>query len=249
MSSSKAKKLDFVPTGFNLLALLLCIVLVWAVLDLPTLAPGLSSKVQAQMELAGVTSSLTAVLLNFRGYDTLLEVAVLLLASIGCLTLREAHQPGSTLPTTEPEGPVLDGLIHLLIPVMLMAAGYLLWAGEHAPGGAFQAGAVLAAAGFLLVLGDKVQFWRTPEWLLRFALSLGLAVFLAVADGVSVSGRNLLEYPVSYAGKLILLVEAAVTLSIGSIFITLFAVNPPVTYSLSVDQAARSKAEVEAQQK
>jgi len=249
MSSTKSRRIEPVRTGFNLLALLLCSALVWAVLDLPPLASGLCSEVIAQMESAGVTSSVTAVLLNFRGYDTLLEVAVLLLASIGCLTLREAHQSGSSRPAGEPGGRVLDGMIHLVIPVMLLVAGYLLWAGEHAPGGAFQAGAVLGATGFLLLLGNKMHFREAPAWLLRFALSTGLIVFLLVAGGVIVSGRNLLEYPVSHAGKLIVLVEAAISISIGLILITLFAANPPSAYSPWIDQAARSEAGVETRPK
>ena len=48
----------------------------WAVLGLPESA-GLREAVTAQMDRSGVSHPVTAVLLNFRGYDTLLEVAVL----------------------------------------------------------------------------------------------------------------------------------------------------------------------------
>ncbi len=40
------------------------------------------------MDRSGVTHPVTAVLLNFRGYDTLLEVAVLLIALVGTWSLR-----------------------------------------------------------------------------------------------------------------------------------------------------------------
>ncbi|MDY0042110.1 MAG: DUF4040 domain-containing protein [Desulforhabdus sp.] len=237
----KARRIEPVRTGLNLLALLFCAALIWAVLDLPPLDSGLSSIVQAQMGSAGVTSQITAVLLNFRGYDTLLEVAVLVLAAIGCLTLREADQSAAAAHLREPGMQVLDGMIQLVIPVMLLVSGYLLWAGEHAPGGAFQTGAMLGAAGFLLLLGNRMHFQQIPGWLLRISASLGLSIFLLVAGGIAISGRSLLEYPVSNAGKLIVLLETAISISIGSILIILFAANPPSASSPTIDQATPSE--------
>ena len=57
------------------------------VLSLPAEADGLNADVMANMQDSGVTNPVTAVLLNFRGYDTLLEIAVLLLALLGGKTL------------------------------------------------------------------------------------------------------------------------------------------------------------------
>ena len=53
---------------------------------------------------------------------------------------------------------MLDTLTRLLVPVLILVAAYLLWVGAHAPGGAFQAGSVLGAAGVLLLLSG----WRLP---------------------------------------------------------------------------------------
>jgi hypothetical protein len=83
----------------------------------------------------------TAVLLNFRGYDTLLEIAVLTSALVGVWALGPAPRIKETTPS-----PVLLGMNSVLIPLAPMICAYLLWAGARAPGGAFQAGAVLAAA-------------------------------------------------------------------------------------------------------
>jgi multisubunit Na+/H+ antiporter MnhB subunit len=112
---------------------------------------------------------------------------------------------------------------------MVMVSGYLLWAGEHAPGGAFQAGAVLGAAGVLLLLGEKIGPHALPAWLQRGLLGVGFAVFLAVAAGVMSGGRGFLEYPPAWAGTLIVFLEAVLTLSIGLTLMTLFAANPPAT--------------------
>ena len=129
-----------------------------------------------QMEVSGVSNPVTAVLLNFRGYDTLLEMVVLLLALLGVWTVG-----GKALRRQAAPGPVLDTLARLLVPVLLLVAAYLLWVGAHAPGGAFQAGSVLGAAGVLLLLAG----WRLQAGLaglpLRLALVAGPGTFLAMA--------------------------------------------------------------------
>ena len=56
---------------------------------------------------------MTAVLLNFRAYDTLLELAVLLAALLGILAL------GPERGGYEPAGPVLAGLAGWLIPALI----------------------------------------------------------------------------------------------------------------------------------
>ncbi|MCW8906502.1 MAG: sodium:proton antiporter [Sedimenticola sp.] len=202
----------------RLLLLLLAVGLGYAVLSLPDQAQGLQPDVLGKMDQSGVTHPVTAVLLNFRGYDTLLEMAVLLLALLGIWSL-------GGLPEARPEsepGPVLGTLTQVLVPVLIVVAGYLLWTGAHAPGGAFQAGAVLGAAGVLLQLTG----WRLPRRAaghpLRITLVAGVAVFLIVAALPLPGGRQLLEYDPNYAGVLILVVEAFATVSIGVTLAALF---------------------------
>ncbi|MDZ7595640.1 MAG: MnhB domain-containing protein [Thiobacillus sp.] len=190
----------------------LALTLGWAMLALPEFAVRLPGQVTANLDDSGVAHPVTAVLLNFRGYDTLLEVAVLLLALLGVFALSH-HASGHAHPTA-PAHPVLQTLARLLAPLMVLVAGYLLWIGAYAPGGAFQAGAVLAAAGVLLRLAGLLPAWAQPERLLRGGLALGLLVFLAVAVAGLPQGE-LLHYPPALASPLILLVETGLTLSIG----------------------------------
>lgn len=195
----------------------LALALGWAMLALPEFALRLPDDVAANLDESGVAHPVTAVLLNFRGYDTLLEVAVLLLALLGVLALAppaRGREPALA-------HPVLLTLARLLAPLMLLVAGYLLWTGAHAPGGAFQAGAVLAAAGVLLRLAGLLPAWAQPNRLLRAGLALGLAVFVAVAAAALVEG-SLLQYPPALASALILLIEAGLTLSIGLVLASLY---------------------------
>lgn len=205
----------------GLLAFALVAALIGGVL---TLAPGrgdLAVLVAAGLSESGVRHDVTAVLLNFRAYDTLLEIAVLLVAALGVLVLRGAR----AVPTPESASVMLAALTTAVVPVMILVAGYLLWAGSHRPGGAFQAGAVLAAAAVLLRLTGRVSAVVEAATWLRLGLALGLGVFLAV--GLGTLPRALLAYPPDWAGTLVLIIESALTLSIALTLFTVFAAAPP----------------------
>lgn len=192
-----------------------------AVLRLPEPPVRLAGSVAAAMPHSGVTHPVTAVLLNFRGYDTLLEIAVLLLALLGVLTVGGNGEAAGRRLSAPPQ-PLLQSMARLLSPLMVLVAGYLLWAGSHRPGGAFQAGAVLAAWIVLLYLAGLLPALPSPPGTLaRTGLSGGFLVFLAVAAFPLASGA-LLQYPPAAAGALILLIEAGLTLSLGLILAGVF---------------------------
>lgn len=193
-----------------------------AVLALPRLPVGLRAAVDATLADSGVTHPVTAVLLNFRAYDTLLEIAVLLLALTATWSLH-AELPAAPEP---PIGPVQEMLVRALLPLMLLIAGHLLWVGSKAPGGAFQAGAVLAAGGVLLRLSLRpLPAWHHPARY-RAIATLGLVVFIAVGVA-TMPDAHLLTYRGERAALLIFAIEAAAALSIGAILAALFVRRPP----------------------
>ncbi len=217
------------PRGVRIAAAAICggvgVLLSRALLALPEDESGMAPLIAANLEASGVKHPVTAVLLNFRAYDTMLEIAVLVLATIGVLSLTIARS-GTWAPVAKQADPVLSALARFLAPSMLLISGYLLWAGEHAPGGAFQAGSVIGAAGVLLALSG----YSRPAWVTRFALraviSAGFVVFLGVAIGVMFAGGMLLEYPADIAKTLIIFVETLLTISIGAILVSLFIASP-----------------------
>jgi multisubunit Na+/H+ antiporter MnhB subunit len=203
------------------LAAVVGVVLMRAPLALPPIFEGLAPLVESSLAVSGASNPVTAVLLNFRAYDTLLEVVVLLVAVMGVWSIA----PGPGIRATggaAAAGPVLLALLRLAIPVIIVTAGYLLWIGTSAPGGAFQAGAVLCAAGVLLHAADIVRPPTLRTWPARATLAAGLVVFLAVAIGVQAGGRPLLAYPDGWAGPAILLIEAVLTVSIAATLAVLF---------------------------
>ncbi|MCC5887984.1 MAG: DUF4040 domain-containing protein [Gammaproteobacteria bacterium] len=186
-------------------------------------APGLDEAVLRAMPAAGVDSPVTAVLLNFRAWDTLLEIAVMLLAVVALWSL------GQDVLASTPRlpAPALPALVRLLFPLFLLSTFYLLWRGGHGPGGAFPAGALLAAGLVLALLAGA----RVPERMtgapLRCALAAGLLAFLMVAVGVMADRGVFFAYPPQHAPILIAMVEIAAGLSIGVMLTALFLGGEP----------------------
>ena len=169
----------------------------------------MADQILAEVPGSGVSNPVTAVLLNFRAYDTLLELAVLLAAVLGILSLAPARAPYRSA------GPLFDGLTRWLVPLLVLTAGYLLWAGAHAPGGAFQAGAMLAAASVVLRLGGNADAGLPRPAVQRVLLSAGIAAFVAGGVAATSTGQAFLQYPPVWAGMLILVIETAAALAIG----------------------------------
>ena len=170
----------------------------------------LAVEARTQLVNSGVSNPVTAVLLNYRAYDTLLELAVVLTAVLGILALSPMRVP----PTSA--GPLLLGLTRWLVPLLVVTSGYLLWVGAHAPGGAFQAGAVLASAMILQYLAPLPGRAEINPMLLRSLLVAGLAVFVAVGLLMMPFNGSFLQYFRDSAGGLILVIETAATLSIAA---------------------------------
>ncbi|MFP4560616.1 MAG: hydrogenase subunit MbhD domain-containing protein [Thiohalorhabdus sp.] len=173
-------------------------------------------------EAGKITNPVTRVLLDARSYDTLLETAVLVEALMGIWILGRPLIAAST-----PAPYVLRGLVRVLAPVMVVVAGALLWNGSSETGGAFQAAAVLAAAGILLRLaGHPLPLLAPPRQ--RAALAtLGTLVFLAVGLGVMARTGGFLDYPEALRYALVVTIETAATLSIAAVLVLLFEATGP----------------------
>ena len=221
----------------TLLSAALAGTLAWALLHAFSSTPQdmLPRAIAENLAASGVSNPVTAVLLNFRAYDTLLERAWLRTAGLGIVSL------GQATPGYQPAGPIFDGLVRWLVPVLILMAGYLLWVGAHAPGGAFQAGATLAAAGVVLRLAGRARIGLPDGFALRIVMTAGVGVFLLVGLTLLLLGRPFLGYPPAWAGALILLIETAAMLSIAATLLLAFLGGQPE--STTVKAAANRQRE------
>jgi multisubunit Na+/H+ antiporter MnhB subunit len=204
-----------------------------ALVATPKHGDGLTAAVAARMGESGVDHAVTAVLLNFRAYDTLLEVVVVLAAVLAVWaidrTIDRATAPRPYLPGVALRGPIAAAYLRLVLPALALIGAYLVWIGAYAPGGAFQGGAVLAAAGVLAALarGGRWPAGMATMPLLRGALVLGVTVFTGVGIWAAIAGGGVLQYPPAQAKPLILLIETTVALSIAATLTALFLGHMP----------------------
>lgn len=98
----------------------------------------------------GAANIVTAVVLGYRGIDTLGELAILFTAATAAglvLGRRRADAP------RDPDaGFILRSGADLLFPLLLVVGFYIIFHGHLTPGGGFQGGVILAAAFFVSVL-------------------------------------------------------------------------------------------------
>lgn len=195
----------------------------WVALQLPA-TPGTAGELAWQrLDEIGVSNPVTAVLLGFRAWDTLLEMAVLLAAWLGARAVATELRPGALSGPAPAEVSLVGALLSLVVPISVLVAVYLLQAGGSAPGGAFQGGAVLAAGGVLLSLTGRLEAADRTSALERLVLVLGLLVFSLTGLLAMAGGGAVLALP---GLRAIYLVETAMLLSIALSLVLLFAAAP-----------------------
>ncbi len=194
---------------------------------LPYPAPTLAPAAVANMP-AGIANPITAVLLDYRAFDTLLEKVVLLLALLGVWSVTPDRlwggRPGPRH-QADADG-VLTFLAQILPSIGIVIGIHVLWVGAVGPGGAFQAGAILAAMWILTMRAGLVDAPPIGDRKLRLLLVAGPALFIAIGfAGFPLAGA-FLAWPVGYAKPLILVIEIALTLSI-AVILGLLVAGPP----------------------
>jgi multicomponent Na+:H+ antiporter subunit B len=179
----------------------------------------------------GAANIVTAIIVTYRGLDTLGEVTVLFLtAAIVGLVLaqsrRKADAPHRPLP---PSGELLITGTRLLVPLILLLGVYVFVNGHLTPGGGFQGGAILASALLLLLLTDPLL--RVGHRLITLVESTAGLVFVGIGVlGILLAGGFLDNriLPIGELGSLfsagaIPIIYSFVGLKVGAEFCSMLA--------------------------
>ncbi len=104
----------------------------------------------------GAQNIVTAIIVTYRGLDTLGEVTVLFLtAAIVALVLGQSKAPrGGSGSGFLPSGELLQTGTRMLLPIIMLFGAYVFLNGHLTPGGGFQGGAILASGILLLLLAE-----------------------------------------------------------------------------------------------
>ncbi|MGZ8202327.1 MAG: monovalent cation/H+ antiporter subunit A [Burkholderiales bacterium] len=134
---------------------------------------------------AGGSNVVNVILVDFRGFDTFGEIAVLGIAALGAWMLMErVHmaRPAATGPTRNPL--MLTTAARVLLPFALLIAVYIFLRGHDQPGGGFIAGLIAAAALVMQYMGEGLQA-TLARMRVDFAALIGGGVLLAGVTGAA----------------------------------------------------------------
>ncbi|MBV8442564.1 MAG: Na(+)/H(+) antiporter subunit B [Hyphomicrobiales bacterium] len=210
------------------LAVLVAAALAAVVLLLPEPAPTLAPEAREGLAATGLGNPVTAVLIAYRSFDTMLEKVVLVLAVVGVWSLApDRCWAGAPAPLgrARPEGALLF-LDQALVPLGILVGVHLFWVGADEPGGAFQAGAILAAMWMIVMISRLTEPPRVGARWLRLALIAGPAVFLATGLAGGGMAGGFFAYPAGFAKPIILFIEAFLVLSI-AVTLPMLVAGPP----------------------
>jgi len=101
----------------------------------------------------GAPNLVTAVVVTYRGLDTLGEVTVLFISAAGVgVMLRRRKQVPDDNEARKPSSEIVVTAAQLLLPMIFLFGIYVFVNGHLSPGGGFQGGAIIAAGSLLLLL-------------------------------------------------------------------------------------------------
>ena len=150
----------------------------------------------------GVANAVTSVVVYFRGFDTLGEIAVLFIASLGIGLMLHSN---TQCKIKAQSNFILQVASQLLFPIILLFGIYILTYGHLSPGGGFQGG-VIIASGVLLLLISRNDF-EVPYSLIVFLETLaGVSYVLIALVGLVVLDKflgNFLPNDISQMGMLL----------------------------------------------
>ena len=176
----------------------------------------------------GLGNPVTAVLIAYRSFDTMLEKVVLVLAVVGVWSLAADRYWGGAPgePRAERPEPTLAFLAQMLAPLGILVGIHIFWVGADEPGGAFQGGAILAAMWMIVMMARLTEAPPTSAFWLRLALIAGPVVFLAAGVGGAIFAGGFFAYPPGFAKPVILFIEAFMVLSI-AVTLPMLVTGPP----------------------
>ena len=137
-----------------------------------------------------VPNMVTAVLADYRGFDTMFETVVVFIAGMSVLAiLKNSVKKGSVrfdhIVDVEPDL-IVTNTVRLIVPVIQIFAFYVLAHGHVSPGGGFQGGVLMGASFILVALS-----WDLETALARFPMNR--CIIVAAAGILLYGGIGLLS--------------------------------------------------------
>ena len=157
-------------------------------------------------ELTQVPNVVTAVLADYRGYDTMFETIVIFAAGLAIFAILRGFGGDEAKPMRAPEDDtfcegdhsriIIGTTCKLLIPIIQLFALYVIAHGHHSPGGGFQGGVIMGASFILLAIARDLKSaldWFSEKTFMRLA-SVGILIYAGFGVLCQFFERNFLDY-------------------------------------------------------
>ncbi|MDO8827194.1 monovalent cation/H+ antiporter subunit A [Methylophaga sp.] len=138
----------------------------------------------------GGTNVVNVILVDFRGFDTLGEIAVLALAGLCVFAMLEGLKlvaPSKDVDglawSHDPHPPIMQTLTRLLFPLMLMVAVFIFLRGHNLPGGGFIAGLIASVALISQYLANGID-WTNERLRIDMHRVIWIGLLIATLTGV-----------------------------------------------------------------
>jgi multisubunit Na+/H+ antiporter MnhB subunit len=223
------KSLSGLPRVFAAaLCILVALALAAVVLLFPDQGPSLATQSMRHLPETGLGNPVTAVLIAYRAFDTMLEKVVLVLAVVGVWSLAADRYWGGAPGEARAQRPeaTLAFLAQVLAPLGILVGVHIFWVGADEPGGAFQGGAILAAMWIIVMMARLTEAPSTRAFWLRLALAAGPVVFLVAGVAGAIFAAGFFAYPPGFAKPVMLFIEAFMVLSI-AVALPMLVAGPP----------------------
>ena len=154
-----------------------------------------------------VPNIVTAVLADYRGYDTMFETVVIFAAGMAIFAILRVLGTGKN--ETPHHRPEMDSSIsgdhrriiigttcRILIPIIQLFALYVVAHGHHSPGGGFQGGVILGASFILFALSSDLRstLTRFSEKSFMAIACIGILIYAGFGIACQFLEKNFLDY-------------------------------------------------------
>lgn len=157
--------------------------------------------VERALPEGGGLNVVNVIIVDFRGFDTLVEISVLAVVGLTIYALLRRFRPASEsleIPARQKDRATADEemlvpalLMRLMFPLVVVLSAYLLWRGHNSPGGGFAAGVALTIGVILQYMAGGTR-WAEDRLAIRPMRWMGLGLMAAAATGV---GAWFFAYP------------------------------------------------------
>ncbi|TAA47410.1 monovalent cation/H+ antiporter subunit A [Corallincola spongiicola] len=138
----------------------------------------------------GGTNVVNVILVDFRGFDTMGEIAVLGIAALGIykllagMTLYMPSKDMANRPWAKEKHPMILSVVsQSLLPLSLLISAYIFLRGHNLPGGGFIAGLVTAVALIQQYLAHGVE-WMSKRVKISYHSMIGVGLLIALLSGL-----------------------------------------------------------------